>query len=134
MTLEQENELLEAFKLFDTDNSGSISAQELKEAMVGYGVHPDEEELAQMIAKIDKNGDGQISFAKFKEIMTSKLNESETQAELIRAFQLFDTDHSGRITMEKLKKVAIELGADVSDKELDDMLNEADRESAYIPV
>ncbi|ORY86355.1 hypothetical protein BCR37DRAFT_335108, partial [Protomyces lactucae-debilis] len=47
--------------------------------------------------------------------------------EVARAFALFDKDGTGRITIEDLRRVAEELGEDVTDEDLVDMLEEANR-------
>ena len=49
-------ELREAFNLFDTDGSGSISTHELGEVLNTLGEPATEEELGTIIAEIDKDG------------------------------------------------------------------------------
>ena len=50
-------ELREAFNLFDTDGSGSISTLELGEVLATLGEPATEEELATIIAEVDKDGE-----------------------------------------------------------------------------
>ena len=52
LTEQQKDEIREAFELFDTDNSGSIDAGELRTAMKALGHEPDDEELAQMMKEM----------------------------------------------------------------------------------
>ena len=49
-------ELREAFNLFDTDASGSISTSELGDVLSTLGEPASEEELATIIQEIDKDG------------------------------------------------------------------------------
>jgi calcium-dependent protein kinase len=59
-----------AFQMFDTDKSGSISATEL-DAMLGTEAM-NSEEWADIIAEVDKNGDGEIDVKEFEAILLNK--------------------------------------------------------------
>jgi calmodulin len=67
-----EEDLIEAFKIFDKDGSGSISAQELRHVMTTLGEKLTEEEADEMIREADTNGDGYIDYVEFVKIMMSK--------------------------------------------------------------
>ena len=43
-------------------------------------------------------------------------------------FNLFDDDQTGHITLRNLKRVAKELGENMTDEELQEMIDEADRD------
>jgi len=49
-----------AFGVFDKDNSGTISADEIAQVMKTFGQQLTDEELQFMIQEVDKNGDGMI--------------------------------------------------------------------------
>ena len=69
------NERLQAaFKMFDKDNSGSISADEIREVLSFGGTNPLSKEAIDAIVKqVDENGDGDISFEEFVEMMKKVL-------------------------------------------------------------
>ena len=46
----------------------------------------------------------------------------------MKAFRLFDPNGTGRITFTNLKRVATELGENLTDEELQEMITEADRD------
>jgi len=58
-----------AFKVFDHNNDGSISREELRDAMVNFGTRFTDEEFSVMFAEGDKNDDGRIDFEEFSAMM-----------------------------------------------------------------
>ena len=128
LTEEQRQEIKEAFDLFDTDGSGSIDSKELKVAMRALGFEPRKEEVKRMITEMDKDGSGTIEYPEFEEMMASKMAERDPREEILKAFKLFDDDNTGRISFKNLKRVARELGETMTDEELMEMIEEADRD------
>ena len=128
LTEEQKQEIREAFDLFDTDGSGAIDAKELKVAMRALGFDPKKDEVKKMIADVDTDGFGTIGFDDFMALMTAKMAERDPREEILKAFRLFDDDETGKITFKNLKRVAKELGEQISDAELQEMIDEADRD------
>jgi centrin-1 len=108
--------------------TGSIDAKELKVAMRALGFEPKKEEIRKMISDIDKDGSGNIDFDEFLSMMTLKMGDRDSSVEMEKAFRLFDDDETGRISFRNLKRVAKELGEDMADEELQEMIDEADRE------
>lgn len=129
LTEEQRQEIKEAFDLFDTDSSGSIDQKELKVAMRALGFEPKKDEIKKMIADIDKDGSGTIDFNEFVYMMTGKMSERDSKEEILKAFKLFDDDETGFITLNNLRRVAKEIGENMSDEELREMIDEADRDN-----
>jgi centrin-1 len=128
LTEEQKQEIKEAFDLFDTEGLGQIDAKELKVAMRALGFEPKKEEVKRMIADIDREGRGVIEFQDFLDVMTVKMAERDPREEILKAFRLFDDDSSGKISLRNLKRVARELGETMTDDELQEMIEEADRD------
>ncbi|KAF4637827.1 hypothetical protein G7Y89_g247 [Cudoniella acicularis] len=62
---ETEAELHEAFRVFDRNNSGTISSDELRYVMNSIGEDFTDEEIDAMIREADLNGDGTIDYAEF---------------------------------------------------------------------
>ena len=59
------------------------------------------------------------------------MSEKDSAQELENAFELFDVDNDGHISFNDLKMVAQELGEDMTDEELKEMIagaNKGDRE------
>ena len=57
-----EEDLKEAFKVFDNDNNGFISQSELRLVMVNLGEKLTDDELKEMILEADIDGDGQVNY------------------------------------------------------------------------
>ena len=62
LTEEQQQELKEAFDLFDADKSGQIDFKELKAAFKALGFQVPKEELKKMFNDVDTDGSGEIEF------------------------------------------------------------------------
>lgn len=57
---DSEEEIREAFKVFDRDNNGFISAAELRHVMTSIGEKLSDDEVDEMIREADQDGDGRI--------------------------------------------------------------------------
>ena len=68
--IDNEEEYIEAFKIFDRNNDDSISVEEMKEIMTilgqyVWGVSPTDEEMIEMIKEADTDYDGYLHYSDF---------------------------------------------------------------------
>ncbi len=128
LTEDEVMEIKEAFDLFDSDKSGEIDVEELKNALKNLGIDAKNQTLANMMADLDKDKSGQIDFNEFIDMMTAKMSDRDTREDLEKVFRLFlgDDDKADKITIKHLKRVARELNENMSDEELQEMIVRAD--------
>ena len=67
-----EEELIEAFKVFDRDGNSFISAVELRHVMTNLGEKLTDEEVDEMIREADVDGDGQPNYEEFVKMVMAK--------------------------------------------------------------
>ena len=71
-------------------------------------------------------GNGKIEFNEFLILMEKKLKTFESEELIREAFDVMDHDGDGYITVSKLRHVVQELGLNLSEEEMDEMILEAD--------
>lgn len=128
LSQEQITDIREAFDLFDVDGVGKIDTKELKVAIRALGFEPKKQEIKKMISEVDPEDSGKLSFDDFLTLMSMKMAEKDSDEEILKAFRLFDDDDTGKISFKNLKRVAKELGENLTDEELQEMIDEADRD------
>ena len=85
-------------------------------------------EIVELMNEYDWEGTGSIEYADFLDIMTTKIRNRDPVEEILKAFKLFDEDNTGKISLRNLKRVARELGENLSDDELQAMIDEFDKD------
>ncbi|KAF1969500.1 EF-hand [Bimuria novae-zelandiae CBS 107.79] len=145
---EQREEIQEAFNLFDLDKDGYIDYHELKVAMKALGFDEPKQEILAILQTSGVQAPGQqqaggskqkqpagkyqspprwlLSFQAFQVIMAQRIVSRDPQDEINRAFDLFDGDGKGTITLQDLERVAKELGEGLQHEELQAMIDEFD--------
>jgi centrin-1 len=118
----------QAFDLFDTDGSGQVDVRELKIAMRALGFDVKKSEVRTMVADVAKSDAETVDFDQFVEIMAMKMALRDTKHEIIKVFRLFDDDRTGKISFANLKRVVNMVGERLTDNEIQEMIDEADRD------
>ncbi|RWR80977.1 calmodulin-like protein 11 isoform X2 [Cinnamomum micranthum f. kanehirae] len=115
-----------AFQLFDRNNDGRISFEELEQVIRSLGRNPQQQEIRDMITEFDADGNGTIEYEEFYNFMTREMEESEAEEALRAAFNAMDSDGDGFITESELRQVMINLHAGLGDGEVEQMIRNAD--------
>ncbi|OAY67767.1 Calcium-dependent protein kinase 17 [Ananas comosus] len=119
--------LKEMFKNIDTDNSGTITLDELKQGLAKQGTKLSELEVKQLMEAADADGNGLIDYEEFI-TATVHMNRMDREEHLYTAFQYFDKDNSGYITKEELEQALKEKGL-YDGQEIKEIISEADADN-----
>lgn len=127
LTSQEIRDLLVVFELFDSNNDGYITSAELRRAMRALGFKCSREDAKQMIADVNLKGKSQIEFTEFLEVVIDRQGDSrDMYDEILKGFSMFDFDKSGSISLDNLKMACEEAGIKFTQKELEEMIEEAD--------
>ena len=134
---QQRAELKEAFDVFDLEGSGLMSTKDIVVALRALGADPSKEDITKIMTDLQKKhaaatSQGKnrsadtIDFNEFLDIMISKMRERDSKEQIQASFGLFK-DASGGITIESLRRISAEIGESLTEEELQEMIQEADR-------
>ncbi|CAA7389020.1 unnamed protein product [Spirodela intermedia] len=119
--------LKEMFKGIDTDNSGTITTEELRQGLCKQGTKLSEYEVKQLMEAADADGNGTIDYDEFI-AATMHMNRMDREEHLYTAFQYFDKDNSGYITTEELEQALKEYGMH-DGRDIKEILSEVDADN-----
>jgi len=105
-------ELKRVFQMFDRNDDGRITKKELNDSLENLGIFIPDVELSQMIEKIDVNRDGCVDIEEFRELYESIMDErvEEEEEDMREAFNVFDQNGDGFISVDELRSVLVSLG------------------------
>ena len=94
--------------------------------MTSLGFESKSAAIFQMISDLDADGNGSIDFDEWFTLMTKKVNDKDTRANINKVFALYDDERTGFISVKNLRRVAQDLAEDVSEEELNELIARAD--------
>eukprot|EP01023_Acetabularia_acetabulum_P026033 TRINITY_DN2479_c0_g1_i2.p1 TRINITY_DN2479_c0_g1~~TRINITY_DN2479_c0_g1_i2.p1 ORF type:complete len:208 (+),score=49.34 TRINITY_DN2479_c0_g1_i2:78-626(+) len=112
------------FQTIDTDKSGTITVDELRQAIKDKGQALPDTELRGIMENVDVDSDGVIDYEEFL-AATMHISKLEKDENLFKAFQHFDKDNSGYITIDELRDGLDKFSKDV---DLEQILKEVDKD------
>ncbi|VDM30318.1 unnamed protein product [Hydatigera taeniaeformis] len=135
LTPEQVLEIRRSFNYFDKNGDGSISLEELTAAFGTIGHAHDHTLIGNLFKEADVNGDGTIDYKEFVSLMAMSFqsqnqagNSSSSRNDMYReAFTRFDVNNDGVIDSNDLKELMMNIGKQLNDKEISEMILEADK-------
>ena len=129
-TDEQIAEFKEAFSIFDINGDDTILIGELGNVMRSLSQCPSEAEMQEIIKLVGPEGKGTIEFPQFLSLMARQINKIDTDVlvDMDSVFREFDKDRNGLVSYQELKHVLKQKGQDVSDEQIEKMMNDADKD------
>lgn len=124
MDEESLNKIKESFLLFDQDNDGYITKQELSTLLRALGKNLTDLEINNLITQheIENNS---IDFDKFI-IITNQITPKDTQNDLLNAYELFDPENNGFIKVNEFKHIMTNLGEKLNTNEIENIIKDLD--------
>jgi calmodulin len=126
LTGEQLAGLRDAFSAHDRNGDGRITLQELRQALEELGEEPADEELRALMLKADADGNQSIDFAEFLAFMRRRLRQAGAEDEIRDAFNTFDRNGDGLVSIDELLQVMGMLGEAMTREEAEASLQRAD--------
>jgi centrin-3 len=136
LTDDQRAEVEEAFAIFDSEGRKFLDIYEVKILIRSLGFRVKRSDVLRMVHEVgpdadadaDTQNEGRVELPQLLDMMSSLYATVDPREEMENAFRLFD-DGSGLITLQNLKRVAKELGKNMSDEELQAMIEEFDKDA-----
>ncbi|KAJ9544836.1 hypothetical protein OSB04_024543 [Centaurea solstitialis] len=123
--------LREMFKAMDTDSSGAITFDELKAGLRKFRSTLKDTEIRDVMDAADVDNNGTIDYGEFV-AATSHLTKLEGEEHLVAAFQYFDKDGSGYITVDELQQACSD--HNMTDFLVEDIIREIDQDNVIPPL
>ncbi|XP_063683013.1 calmodulin-A-like isoform X2 [Bolinopsis microptera] len=120
----QVNMFRDIFNMYDKDGNNTIDCSELKLILEELGYECSTEEVLQVISKFDLNTTGTIDFNEFLSLIGDWMSNDENQ--IRDAFEVFDKEGNGYLSLEQLKRALTTYGEAFTDNEAEEFFKEID--------
>lgn len=116
----------DAFKFFDKDKKGYITADDFANALKRMGGTPTEEEVQGLLQEYDINGDGKVTFEEMVVITTKRKQIADEDPEVRKLFDKFDKNGDGCLNREELVDVLAQMGPRLTSTNVEAIIRDYD--------
>ena len=113
LSVKHNDEVIEAFNLFDADGDKRIQSKEILSLIKALGGHIDCQHVQDLVEACKENGDS-LDLEEFLEqwsLFKQKLgDDDEDEDEIKEAFRMYDQDNDGYITKEEMLAAITQMG------------------------
>ena len=117
---EEKNKIKEAFALFDQNDDGILTKDELITLLRSLGKYITENDVDNLIRNINT-----IDINNFM-IILNKIAPKDTQQNLQEAFEIFDSENNGYINVPEFRHILTNLGEKLTNDEIDNIIIQLD--------
>ena len=123
MLVAKEYGFKEMFKRADKNKDGKVSTEECKLVLESIFGHLPKKTILLMVNYADLNGDGNVCYQEFSDIMKQRIRRDN----FLKEFEMLDHNGDGIISRQEIKKVIAKLGkVQKSDAEVDKIIRDVD--------
>ncbi|VUZ41578.1 unnamed protein product [Hymenolepis diminuta] len=120
----------ETFKKFDKRGQDKISTNDLGPAFSALKVSIKPDLLKEWADEVDDDATGFIDLNGFLSVYGKILQNEQDEEDLRQAFRVLDKNRRGEIDVDDLRWILKELGDDLTEEEIDEMIRDTDRDGS----
>ncbi|VDM17381.1 unnamed protein product [Hydatigera taeniaeformis] len=120
----------ETFKKFDKRGQDKISTNDLGPAFSALKVSIKPDLLKEWADEVDDDATGFIDLSGFLLVYGKILQNEQDEEDLRQAFRVLDKNRRGEIDVDDLRWILKELGDDLTEEEIDEMIRDTDRDGS----
>eukprot|EP00931_Biecheleriopsis_adriatica_P092408 TRINITY_DN66217_c0_g1_i1.p1 TRINITY_DN66217_c0_g1~~TRINITY_DN66217_c0_g1_i1.p1 ORF type:complete len:224 (+),score=46.94 TRINITY_DN66217_c0_g1_i1:51-722(+) len=119
--------LREVFGLFDTEGSGRVSPSAVRQAASDAGLQRDAPEVWRLLGSLEDGEGSSVDFEEFIALLTEPLGDRCSKRGTSRFLNLMrpEADATGFVCLDDLKRLVDDLGIEMGDADLEDLLEKA---------
>jgi calmodulin len=118
-----------AFDAFDKDRDGILATEDLEESLRAVGMSPTAAEIADIKGDVGSKG---VTLNAFMYIVYRHSRYVDIEDEVVRVFQAFDKEHTGRLPVAQVRKMLAGAPRPFTAAEIDDVLSHADTSDGVV--
>lgn len=130
VTEDQVKAAKEVFKKFDKKGLEKISTNDIGPAFRALNLTVKADTLKEWADELDEDATGMIDQSGFLILYGKKLKEDADERDLREAFRVLDKHKRGEIDVEDLRWILKELGDDLTDEDIDEMIRDTDKDGS----
>nr|P08053.1 RecName: Full=Myosin regulatory light chain; AltName: Full=Calcium-binding light chain [Physarum polycephalum] len=116
------DQIQECFQIFDKDNDGKVSIEELGSALRSLGKNPTNAELNTIKGQLNAK---EFDLATFKTVYRKPIKTpTEQSKEMLDAFRALDKEGNGTIQEAELRQLLLNLGDALTSSEVEELMKE----------
>ena len=126
MDLREIKHIREVFEILDINNNGLIDIAEMGVFLESQGFALENPVVYELFRTIPNDRSHQIDWAEFLGMMQHRISENNSKLELKSLFDFLTINKADELNLDALKIISRELGEDIPERDLDEMLRQAD--------